>query len=73
MVQMNFTVDLDYLMSNLHPSVRSRIPITVVHGHRYDESRAMIAEQAKQWPNVKLVLPKLRDRFGNVRYHVHFQ
>ncbi|KAG2219788.1 hypothetical protein INT45_008879 [Circinella minor] len=41
-VQFNFTVDLEYLMENIHPKVRSKIPITVIHGHRFDESKRAI-------------------------------
>ncbi|KAI8138871.1 tyrosyl-DNA phosphodiesterase I [Fennellomyces sp. T-0311] len=63
-VQFNFTVDLEFLMANIHPKVRDSIPVTVIHGHRYDESRAEINRAAKQWPNVNLILPYIQDRYG---------
>ncbi|KAI9495019.1 tyrosyl-DNA phosphodiesterase-domain-containing protein [Zychaea mexicana] len=63
-VQFNFTVDLEYLMQNIHPAVRTKIPVTVIHGHRYDESRAAIQQEAKRWPNVRLIAPYIQDRYG---------
>ncbi|ORY90447.1 tyrosyl-DNA phosphodiesterase I [Syncephalastrum racemosum] len=64
MVQINFTVDLDFVMDHMHPSTRDSIPVTVVHGHRFPESRERIRTQAQRYPNVKLVLPELKNQFG---------
>ncbi|KAI8391482.1 tyrosyl-DNA phosphodiesterase I [Radiomyces spectabilis] len=64
MVQLNFTVDLSFLMSHVHPRVRNRIPITVIHGHKFPESIQAIKTAAKQWPNIRLISPFLSNRFG---------
>ncbi|KAI9318182.1 tyrosyl-DNA phosphodiesterase I [Dichotomocladium elegans] len=54
-------VDLDYLMSALHPRVAEHIPVTIIHGHRDD---APIRAQAREWPNVRLVTPRLLSKWG---------
>ncbi|KAI9253391.1 tyrosyl-DNA phosphodiesterase I [Phascolomyces articulosus] len=63
-VQFNFTVDLEYLMENVHPKVRTKIPITVIHGHRHEESKQDIQREARNWPNVRLISPYIRDQYG---------
>lgn len=46
MYQFNFTVNLDFLMDALHPKVRDTAQVTVIHGHRFDETRLAIQVSA---------------------------
>ncbi|KAI9482990.1 MAG: tyrosyl-DNA phosphodiesterase I [Benjaminiella poitrasii] len=63
MVQLNFMVDIEFLMSNMHPQTKfDRIPILVIHGLR--ESAEELLLQAKRWPNITVDTPFMRDRFG---------
>ncbi|CDS09650.1 hypothetical protein LRAMOSA11010 [Lichtheimia ramosa] len=64
MYQFNFTVNLEFLMDALHPQVRNKAQVTVIHGHRFDETRLAIQADAKRYPNVRLLLPTLRDKYG---------
>lgn len=59
MVQLNFMVDVEFLMSNV---ADKNIPITIVHGLR--ESAKELTEQAKQWPNITIATPRIPDRYG---------
>lgn len=59
MVQINFMVDIDFLMSNVK---NKDIPITVVHGLR--ESARLLIEQGKKWPNMTIGTPRIQDRYG---------
>lgn len=59
MVQFNFMVDVDFLMSNVK---HKNIPITIVHGLR--ESARLLVEQGKKWPNMTIATPRIQDRYG---------
>ncbi|KAL0138872.1 tyrosyl-DNA phosphodiesterase I [Mucor lusitanicus] len=59
MVQFNFMVDVEFLMSNVK---NKSMPVTVVHGLR--ESARDLAQQARQWPNVTVATPRIQDRYG---------
>ncbi|RUS34182.1 hypothetical protein BC938DRAFT_482062 [Jimgerdemannia flammicorona] len=63
MVQLNYHVDLDWLMSKLPPEKANSLPTTVVHGWRQDEAH-IIKEQVKAFQNVKLVFPSLPIQYG---------
>ncbi|CAO3639289.1 unnamed protein product [Mucor hiemalis] len=59
MVQFNFLVDVDYLMSCTY---RKDIPVIIIHGERNDNRP--INMQAKKYPNVKAFTPVIKDRYG---------
>lgn len=59
MVQFNFMVDVDFLMSNVK---NKNIPIIIVHGLR--ESARLLVEQGKKWPNMTIATPRIQDRYG---------
>lgn len=54
MLQLNFTIHLQFMLNKLHPDCRSRMPITVIHG--MSQKAAIFAEEAKAYPNVKVFL-----------------
>ncbi|KAL9555830.1 hypothetical protein MBANPS3_002167 [Mucor bainieri] len=59
MVQFNFMVDVEFLMSNVK---NKSMPVTIVHGLK--ESARELVEQAQQWPNVTVATPRIQDRYG---------
>ncbi|EPB91401.1 hypothetical protein HMPREF1544_01722 [Mucor circinelloides 1006PhL] len=59
MVQFNFMMDVEFLMSNVK---NKSMPVTIVHGLR--ESARDLVEQARQWPNVTVAAPRIQDRYG---------
>ncbi|KAI8641985.1 hypothetical protein BD408DRAFT_417170 [Parasitella parasitica] len=61
MIQFNFMVDVEFLMSNVK---HKNIPITIVHGLR--ESAHILKEQGARWPNIIIASPRIQDRYGNV-------
>ncbi|KAI8099966.1 tyrosyl-DNA phosphodiesterase I [Halteromyces radiatus] len=62
-VQMNFLVDLTYLMSHLHPNFKNgNVPLVVVYGHTDPDIARQIT---KDYSWVQLVEPHLKDRYGS--------
>lgn len=59
MVQFNFMMDVEFLMSNVK---NKSMPVIIVHGLR--ESARNLVEQARQWPNVTVAAPRIQDRYG---------
>ncbi|KAI8329710.1 tyrosyl-DNA phosphodiesterase I [Chlamydoabsidia padenii] len=63
-VQLNFMVDLAFLLSHLHPQVltNGKVPMVVI----YDSTDADTAKQVvKKYPWIRLIAPKLSDRYGS--------
>ncbi|GAN04945.1 hypothetical protein MAM1_0077c04412 [Mucor ambiguus] len=59
MVQFNFIVDIEFLMSNVK---NKSMPVTIIHGLR--ESARDLVEQARQWPTITVATPRIQDRYG---------
>lgn len=51
-------------MGNLKEEDRFRVPVTIYHGHREEQSIRALEMQAKYYPNVKLYRPYLPIQFG---------
>ncbi|KAI9106231.1 tyrosyl-DNA phosphodiesterase 1-like protein [Phlyctochytrium arcticum] len=62
MLQLNYMIELKWMMGHL-PHQSRRIPITCVHGLR-GSSRDGLRNEAKEFPNVKIITPDLPIPFG---------
>ncbi|KAL1920779.1 uncharacterized protein VTP21DRAFT_11414 [Calcarisporiella thermophila] len=67
MLQLNFHLDLTFLMENLPEAKKTTMPVTIVHGHNTDEEyRALLKEQvATLYPNVTLHTANLPFSYGS--------
>ncbi|CAB4391691.1 unnamed protein product [Rhizophagus irregularis] len=63
MVQFNYMVELEFLMTNLPKSKQKIIPTTIVHGLS-GESEKYLKDEAKPFKNVKLISPRLPIPYG---------
>ncbi|KAG9283992.1 hypothetical protein G9A89_005499 [Geosiphon pyriformis] len=62
MLQLNYMVELDFLMSCLASHQKTTLPTTIIHGLREDKD--MIKKRAEQYPNVKLHSANLPIAYG---------
>ncbi|GBB91821.1 hypothetical protein RclHR1_01920025 [Rhizophagus clarus] len=63
MIQFNYMVELEFLMSNLPKFKQKTIPTTIIHGLS-EESEKYLKEEAKLFKNVKLISPRLPIPYG---------
>ncbi|RIA99624.1 tyrosyl-DNA phosphodiesterase I [Glomus cerebriforme] len=63
MVQFNYMVELEFLMSNLPKSKQKTIPTTIIHGLS-EESEKNLKAEANLFKNVKLISPRLPIPYG---------
>jgi hypothetical protein len=81
MVQFNFMLDIEFLMSNIKLELKQKIPVLIIHGLKETAGQLQVKidkrtdilfiyhskAQAAKWSNVSLATPYIRDRFGNIK------